>query len=129
MDTPWDPNTPFKNVIDQIKEAVEFADSANQPFTPEQILTKAYNLVYATGLYKDKCKEWTRKPAVDKNWNSFETFMLTAQAEQRIQQDTAAQARFHQGTASGAIDLQAATDALYTALQPAIRMNVEPWNH
>ena len=52
----WDPSSPFKLLIDQIKSAQEFARDGNQPYSGWQILTTAYNLVYKTGLYFEDCK-------------------------------------------------------------------------
>ena len=44
MKTPWDPTQPFEVVIDQIEEAVTYADAGNQPFTDPQVLTVNYQL-------------------------------------------------------------------------------------
>ena len=95
MNTPWDPNSPFETLIEQIEDAMEIADAANQAFSDAQILTLAYTLVYNTGLYFDECKEWKVKPAPDKTWENFKTFFLAAQAELRQQQQaTSARAGF-----------------------------------
>jgi hypothetical protein len=95
MNTPWDPNTPFETLIEQIEDAMEIADAANQAFTDAQILTLAYTLVYNTGLYFDECKEWKAKPTADKTWENFKIFFLEAQTELRQQQQaTSARAGF-----------------------------------
>ena len=41
MKAPWDPSQPFEVLIDQIEEAVTYADAGNQPFTDQQILNTA----------------------------------------------------------------------------------------
>jgi hypothetical protein len=95
MNAPWDPNTPFETLIEQIEDAMEIADAASQAFTEAQILTLAYTLVYNTGLYFDECKEWKAKPAPDKTWDNFKMFFLDAQSELRQQQQaTSARAGF-----------------------------------
>ena len=86
MNKAWDPSTPFETLIEQIEDAMEVADAANQAFTDAQILTLAYTLVYNTGLYFDECKEWKAKPIADKTWDNFKIFFLVAQAELREQQ-------------------------------------------
>jgi hypothetical protein len=86
MQRPWDPNTPFKTLIKQIKDAMEVADAATQAFTDAQILTLAYTLVYNTGLYFDECKAWNAKSATDKTWDLFKIFFSHAQAKLRLQQ-------------------------------------------
>ena len=40
----YDPNEPFEALIQQVQEAVDYADHRGAPFTQEQILNTAYNL-------------------------------------------------------------------------------------
>jgi hypothetical protein len=56
MQKPWDPNTPFETLIEQIEDAMEVADAATQAYADAQIPTLAYTLVYNMGLYFDECK-------------------------------------------------------------------------
>ena len=56
FNTPWDPNTPFESLIDQIETAVEYADAGNQAYTPVQVVNTAFTLIFNTGLYFDECK-------------------------------------------------------------------------
>ena len=51
----WDANAPIKMLFDQIDNAQDFAAAAGQPYTNNQLLTTAYNLVYAMGLFFDNC--------------------------------------------------------------------------
>ena len=57
---PWDPNTPFETLIDQMENGREIAEAGNQPITEAQLLNTAYVLVYNTGLYFNDCKLWDR---------------------------------------------------------------------
>ena len=52
----WDANTPIEMLFDQIDEAQDFAAAAGQPYTNNQLLTTAYNLVYTTGLFLTTAK-------------------------------------------------------------------------
>jgi hypothetical protein len=79
MQKPWDPNTPFEILAKQIDDCADFADAAGQPYTPAQILTQAYSLVFSTGLYERQLDEWDSKAAADKNWDRFKSFFLVAQ--------------------------------------------------
>ena len=90
----WDPTTPFETLIAQIEDAVEFAEDGKQPYTSQQILNNAYNLVYRSGLYFDDCKDWNAKPEADKTWANFKSHFLQAQRQQRLQQ-TATQQGFY----------------------------------
>ena len=69
--TPWDPTQPFEVVIDQIEEAITYADAGNQPFTDQQVLNTAFMLVFQTGLFFDDCKTWNAKNDAEKTWANF----------------------------------------------------------
>ena len=66
----WDANTPIEMLFDQIEDAQDFAAAAGQPYMNNQLLTMAYNLVYATGLFFDDCKAWNRLPTNQKQWTT-----------------------------------------------------------
>ena len=90
----WDANTPIEMLFDQINDAQDFAAAAGQPYTNNQQLTTAYNLVYATDLFFDNCKAWNRLPANQKTMENFKTTFEQAQLELCDQQCTAQQAGF-----------------------------------
>ena len=82
----WNPEMPLENLIDQIEDCQEFAESAGQPYTAAQILNSAYNLVFKTGLYFDDCRKWNAKPVADKTWTNFQTHFQQAQNQLREMQ-------------------------------------------
>ena len=90
----WDANSPIEMLFDQIEDAQHFASTTGQPYTNNQLLTTAYNLVYATGLFFDDCKAWNHLPALQKTMDNFKTTFQQAQQELRDQQRTAQQASF-----------------------------------
>ena len=90
----WDANTPIEMLFDQIEDAQDFAAAAGQPYSNNQLLTTAYNLVYATALFFDDCKAWNRLTANQKTVDHFKTTFQQAQRELRDQQRTAQQAGF-----------------------------------
>ena len=90
----WDANAPIEMLFDQIEDAQDYAVAAGQPYTNNQLLTTAYNLVYATGLFFDDCKAWNRLPPNQKTMENFKTMFQQAQRELRDQQRTAQQAGF-----------------------------------
>ena len=90
----WDANTPIEMLFDQIEDAQDFASAAGQPYTNNQLLTTAYNLVYAMGLFFDDCKAWNRLPPNQKTMDTFKTTFQQAQRELCDQQRTAQQTRF-----------------------------------
>ena len=72
MKAPYDPNQPIETLYTQLEHAIGFADVAATPYTPNQIVTTSYNLVFKTGLYNDTCREWRRRPTADKTWAHFQ---------------------------------------------------------
>ena len=90
----WDANTPIEMLFDQLEDAQDYAAAAGQPYSNTQLLTTAYNLVYATGLFFDDCKAWNRLPTNQKTMENFKTTFQQAQRELRDQQRTAQQAGF-----------------------------------
>ena len=114
----WDANTPIKMLFDQIKDAQDFASAAGQPYTNNQLLTMAYNLVYATGLFFEDGKAWSRLPTNQKTMDNFKTTFQQAQRELRDQQRTAQQAGFQangiwcQPAKNNEIPLQETAEAL-----------------
>ena len=46
MKTDWDPNQPFEIWIDQIDDTIDMAAAATNPYTPQQVVSIAYNLVF-----------------------------------------------------------------------------------
>jgi hypothetical protein len=110
---PWNADTPFELVIDQIEDCQEFADDGNQPFTDPQLLNTAYTLVFNTGSYFDECKTWNNKPAQDKNWDNFKTHFLAAQEMLRMQQATSAQQGFHGANSANGIQHNGISQEMY----------------
>ena len=105
-------------LFDQIKDAQDFAAATGQPYTNSQLLTTAYNLVYATILFFDDCKAWNRLPTNQKSMEYFKTTFQQVQRELRDQQRTAHQAGFQangiccQPTNNNEIPLQETAEAL-----------------
>lgn len=99
MNAPWDAALPFETVIEQIEDAIEYADAGNQPYTAVQILNTAYNLVFNTGLFFDDIKAWNRRPDAEKTWDNFKTHFLEAYQMNQEQQNTM-QAGFHAANAA-----------------------------
>ena len=114
----WDANTPIKMLFDPIEDAQDFAVATGKPYTNNQLLTTAYNLVYATALFFDDCKAWDRLPTNQKTMDNFKTTFQQPQLELCDQQRTTEQAGFQangiwcQPTKNNEIPLQETAEAL-----------------
>ena len=58
-------------LFQQIEDAVVFAAAGQTPYSPEQVLNIAYQLIFRTGIFADDCKTWKRRPAPYKTWAQF----------------------------------------------------------
>ena len=92
---PYDANHPIETLVDQVDNAVEYAAAGDTPYTPQQVVSIAFQLVYQTGLFLDDCKIWKRKDAADKTWSNFKSFFATAHQDWRESQATTTGANFH----------------------------------
>ena len=73
MNTPHNTNRPFETIIEQIKTAVDFSDAGKVPYTPEQVVTMSYDLIFVTGYFTDTCLVWKKKWR-SKNWAEFKIY-------------------------------------------------------
>ena len=86
MDKPYDPSEAIESYFDQVEDAVEFAEAGHSPFTTTQIVTKSFIQMFATGLYKDECRDWNKLPVLGRTWPAFKVIFLTANKEIREMQ-------------------------------------------
>ena len=98
--TLYDANHPIKNLTDQIENAVEYTAAGQTPYTHEQVVAVAYQLVFQTGLFLDDCKIWRRKDPADKTWTAFKIFFATSHQECQELQVTTAGACFQTANAA-----------------------------
>jgi hypothetical protein len=83
MKQPCDVNQPIKVMYQQIEEAIEFAAAGQAPYSPEQVLNIAYQLVFRTGIFPTIVKFGSGKLRRTKlghnsNWTSLWPIRSTA---------------------------------------------------
>jgi hypothetical protein len=81
MKQPCDVNQPIEMLYQQIEDAIEFAAAGQTPYSPEQVLSIAYQLVFRTGIFADDCKIWKRQAAEYKTWPQFKLDFAVAYQE------------------------------------------------
>jgi len=95
-----DPSQPIAIYFKAIDDCIEYADDANTPYSREQIVNTVYLGVFSSGFYNEACKEWQRKPEVDKTWLNFKTFFGREYRDLREQQRvTSGTSGFHSANA------------------------------
>ena len=120
---PHDPPLPIEILYKQIEDALEFADATNTPYWQEQVLLKAYVLVFASGAYPDACKEWRNMNAQEKTWNNFKTHFSKAQRDVCLQAATVQNAGFQANAIQEQFNLETVE-----AIQNLVNANISDRN-
>jgi hypothetical protein len=108
--TAYDPNLPIETLFDQVENAVDFAAAGNTPYSPEQVVATAYQLIFATGLFLDDCKVWKRQLDNYKTWANFKRDFTLSHRDFRETKTTTAAAGYQSANAAQRID---ADDSIY----------------
>jgi hypothetical protein len=96
MKQPCDVNQPIKVLHEQIEDAVEFAAAGQTPYSLEQVLSIAYQLIFRTGIFSDDCKIWKCQPTAYKTWPQFKLdFAVAYQEYSETLEITPAASGFH----------------------------------
>ena len=65
--------------------SINFADAGKVPYTQEQVVTTAYDLIFLMVYFNDACHRWNQNSAVDKTWTAFKRYFPE---EHRLWHDT-----------------------------------------
>ena len=67
----YDPVNPIEQFFNRIEDLVDYGELACNTYTQIQAISKAYNILNKTGVFKDYIKTWKRRPAVEHIWINF----------------------------------------------------------
>jgi hypothetical protein len=95
---PYDPNMPIEMLFNQIKNGMDYAAAGLSPYSTEQVMNNAFQLIYATGMFVDDCKIWKRHGTTYKTWDQFKTNFALVHQEFRDARGTTAGATGYQAT-------------------------------
>eukprot|EP00957_Ditylum_brightwellii_P201713 15326867-Ditylum_brightwellii.AAC.1 len=70
----YDPSTPIKIKIARVEKCIDIVTSGRAPFSLEQVLTYAFNAMYYTSLYNEKCLSWEDLPPVQRTWPTWKIY-------------------------------------------------------
>ena len=69
---PFDATAPFGTFTKKIEETMDIAEAAGCPYTPEQLVLKAFNCILkAQTLPEASTRKWKHTPQADKTWANF----------------------------------------------------------
>jgi hypothetical protein len=81
MQQPCDVNQPIEVFYKHIEDAMKFAAAGQTPYSPEQILSIAYQGIFRTSIFADDCKIWKRQATAYKTWEQFKLDFRVAYKE------------------------------------------------
>ena len=84
----FDPIQPIDDVFNAVMDLADYAEAANAPYSQQQTINTAYNILSRTGKYGKWILEWNRKPRNQKTWINFKQHFREAQKEFRELHDT-----------------------------------------
>ena len=74
MNAPHNINEPFESINEKIETAVDFTAAGKVPYTPYQVVTTTYYLIFAMGYFTAVCCRWNQKPVASKTWEEFKIY-------------------------------------------------------
>ena len=77
MKDPISSETLFEEFVDKFEWNQESVAVQN-PYSLAQIVSMAYTNIEKCGLYQDNCREWSRKPRLDKTRSNFKVHFARA---------------------------------------------------
>ena len=102
--TLYNPSLPIDSIFNTIIALSELAEAANIPYSQQQQITIAYNILNRSGRFISDIKEWKRKPAAERTWINLKVHFRRAHDELRETSNDTLQAMQHANIAQQVID-------------------------
>ena len=102
--TIYNPALPIDVIFNKIIALSELAEAANIPYSQQQKITIAYNILNRSGRFVSDIKEWKRKPAIERTWINLKTHFRRAHDELRETSNDTLQAMQHANIAQQVIE-------------------------
>jgi hypothetical protein len=118
MKQPYNPKEPIETLFHQIEEFIDVANAAGAPFTPSQIVAISYNLIFATGMFIDACRERRRRVTNTRTWHNFKADFAAAHQDYQDSQLTSRQSSYQSSNNAAtesddtSFDIQGTVDAI-----------------
>jgi hypothetical protein len=74
----YNPQDPPELLFKRCTDAQEIATLAKNPYTTQQLLINAIDLLARSGLYQRNLEDWERKPIVNQTWINLRPFIQEA---------------------------------------------------
>ena len=84
----FDSIQPIDDVFNAVMDLAAYAEAAGAPYSQQQTINTAYNILSKTGKYGKRVLEWNRKPGNQQTWLNFKQHFRAEQKEFRELHDT-----------------------------------------
>eukprot|EP00957_Ditylum_brightwellii_P083623 6356765-Ditylum_brightwellii.AAC.1 len=74
MRTDYEPTTLIEAYITRVEKCMDIAANGGTPYSQEQILALAFDVMYRTRLYTKKCISWEDMDPANKTWPYWKIF-------------------------------------------------------
>jgi hypothetical protein len=78
MRTPWHTTEPIETLFSQLTTTFEFAQAGNAGISELHVIRIGYEIIQATGMFKDDLKTWHDKPIAQYTLANFKIFFKKA---------------------------------------------------
>lgn len=102
--TNYNPSLPIDSIFNAVTALSELAEAANIPYSKQQQITIAYNILNRSGRFVTDIKEWKRKPVADRTWPNLKLHFRRAHDELRETSNETLQAMQHANIAQQVIE-------------------------
>ena len=102
--TLYNPSLPIDTLFNSVIALAELAEAATVPYSEQQQITIAYNILNRSGRFVSDIKEWKRKSTADRNWINFKLHFRRAHDELRETSSDTLQAMQHANIAQQVIE-------------------------
>ena len=79
----YNSSQPIESLFDQIEDAVELENATQATYTPAQIITIAFTLVFRTSVFLDACRNWKCRSTNENTWSQFKVDFTIAHQDMR----------------------------------------------
>lgn len=93
----WQPPTPIDSLFQQLEDGIYFAAAANEPLVDTTVARMGYNIMVATGLFTEACREWCLMEPEAQTFAAFQAHFRKMDNYRRVTSMTSTTAGFQSG--------------------------------
>jgi hypothetical protein len=94
MAAAWQPPTPIDTLFQQLEDGVYFATAANEPLVDTTVARMGYNIIAATGLFTEACRDWCLLDPAAQTFATFQDHFRKMDNYRRLTSVTSASAGY-----------------------------------